>query len=41
MDKTDHGMKQIGSRDDADDLATFNGRNPLNMMAFQEAYDVF
>ena len=41
MDKTGHSMKQIGPRDDADDLAPFDDRNPLDMMTLHEAHDVF
>ena len=40
MAKTSHGMKQIGSCDDANDLATFDDRYTLNTVAFHEAHDV-
>ena len=41
MDKTSHSTKQIGSRNDADDLAPFDDRNPLDIMTLHELHDVF
>jgi len=36
------GMNQIGSRDDANYLVTFDDRRPtLLMVAFHEAHDVY
>ena len=34
MDETSHGMEQIGSRNDADDLVSFDDWNSLYMVAF-------